>query len=314
MFDFLKTVKAAEDFSLKFEIHKRVPGVEPPRPHFPLRASDLLKDDYAFCPREHAFLDMGVASKKGSYVGTALRLTYNHGHYMEDQIRNDLVRDLAVGTWECEVCGHEHPSFGHAPKVKCPSCGWGHKWKYKEVRFEDKYTGVSGGIDLLVKTPKPKLMIIEIKTMAPDKFKDLVAPLAEHRARTTLYMHLASKTKLAERVNLNEARVIYAVKSYGIKDETLATNGIKDSPFSPFKEFPLTRDDTILNTPLARARTLKVWRDTKKGIPCGICPNGLVKRAQQCSAVSACFSGKYPSTLTWPELGAPKHPGKTLIE
>jgi hypothetical protein len=158
-------------------------------------------------------------------------------------------------------------------------------------------------------------MMTELKTMAPDMFKELVAPLAEHKIRTALYLKLISKSVLphAERVNQNEARVLYVMKSFGVKDPSLKEMGLKDSGFSPFKEYTVQRDDAILATPLARARVLKVWRDSKQGMPCGICPNGLSKRAQSCAAVSACFSGKYPNTMTWMEEGFPKHPGKTLI-
>lgn len=318
MYSFLKNIKASgtSSFSPKLEIHRSVPRTDPPREHFPLRASDLMNDKYEFCPREHAFLDLQVASKKGEFIGTAQRLTFNHGRFMEDQIRNDLLRHLAVGDWVCGVCGHQLNTFSEAPKIKCPSCGWGHKWQYNEVRYEDPYTGVSGGLDLLLKCGAPQHLMVELKTISPDMFKELVAPLAEHKARTALYLRLVAQSTIphSDRVNSKEARVLYAMKAYGVKDESLKANGIKDSAFSPFKEFRVTRNDDILATPLARARVLKVWRETKKGMPCGVCPNGLMKRAQSCSAVSACFSGKYPSTLTWTENGHVKHPGKNVIE
>jgi hypothetical protein len=301
--------------SLKFELHKRIAGWEEPRPHFPLRASDLLKSTAEFCPREHAFMDMGVASKKGSFVGTSLRMTFNHGSFMERQIRDVYLRDIVVGQWKCGICNHIHPTFGKSPKIKCPSCGWGTQWTYNEPRFEDSDTGVSGGIDALLDIGQPKLLIVEIKTISPDDFKTLVAPLAEHKFRTSLYLKLAETSKwgVSDRVNTKESKILYVTKSFGFKDETLKAAGIKDAAFSPFKEFTILRNDDMLSTPLAKAKVLKVWRDDKKGMPCGICPNGLTKRAQGCPAVAACFSGKYQSTLTWEDAGSPKHPGKTLV-
>jgi hypothetical protein len=260
-------------------------------------------------------MDMGVASKKGSFVGTSLRMTFNHGSFMERQIRDVYLRDIVVGQWECGICKHVHPTFGKAPTVKCPSCGWGHKWEYKEPRFEDNYTGVSGGIDMLLDIGQPKLLIIEIKTMTPDDFKTLVAPLAEHRLRTSLYLKLAetSQWEASSRVNTKESKIIYVTKSFGFKDETLKPAGIKDAAFSPFKEFTILRTDENLAVPLARARTLKLWRDDKSiGMPCGVCSNGLTKRAQGCPAVGPCWSGKYQSTLTWIENGAKRHPGKVV--
>lgn len=301
--------------TLKFELHKRIAGVEPPRPHFPLRASDLMSDKTEFCPREHAFMDLGVASKKGSFVGTSLRMTFNHGNFMERQIRNTYLRDIVVGNWECGICKHVHPNFGKAPLGKCPSCGWGHKWEYQEPRFEDGETGVSGGIDMLLDVGQQKLLIVEVKTMTPDDFKTLAAPLAEHKMRTSLYLKLAASStwSASNRVNTSEAKILYVTKSFGFKDETLRAAGIKDAAFSPFKEFTIKRNDSIITTPMAKAKVLKVWRDTKQGMPCGVCPNGLTKRAQACSAVAACFSGKYQSTLTWNQDGAPRHQGKKIV-
>jgi len=310
----LKALKAPLP-TLKFELHKRIAGWEDPRPHFPLRASDLLSTKGEFCPREHAFMDMGVAAKKGSFVGTSLRMTFNHGSFMERQIRDVYLRDIVVGEWECGICKHTHPTFGKAPKIKCPSCGWGHKWEYKEPRFADEESGVSGGIDMLLDIGQPKLLITEIKTMTPEDFKTLAAPLVEHKLRTSLYLKLAESSTWAasDRVNTKESKILYVTKSFGFKDETLKAAGIKDAAFSPFKEFTIARNDAMLATSMSKAKVLNVWRQTKQGMPVGVCSNGLCKRAQGCPAVGPCFSGKYQSTLTWYEDGVPKHPGKTAI-
>jgi hypothetical protein len=170
---------------------------------------------------------------------------------------------------------------------------------------------------VLVKFPqKPKLHVTELKTMAPDEFKNLVAPLAEHRQRTVFYLQAVAQSglELAQRIDTSEASVLYVSKAFGCKDTTLKENGIKDAPFSPFKEFVIKRDDSLNATPLARARVLKVWRDTKEGMPAGICSNGLTPRAQSCSTCGACYSGKHPGTLSWLEKGKPRHPGKTVVE
>lgn len=301
--------------SLKFELHKRIAGWEEPRPHFPLRASDLLKKGEEFCPREHAFMDMGVAKKRGSFVGTSLRMTFNHGSFMEHQIRNVYLRDIVVGQWKCGICSSVYPVFGKAPTVVCDRCKWGHKWEYLEPRFEDSETGISGGVDCLLDVGQSKLLIVEIKTMTPEDFKTLAAPLAEHTFRTSLYMKLAEASTWlpSDRVNKKESKILYVTKSFGFKDESLKMAGIRDAPFSPFKEFTIHRNDSILATPTAKAKVLKVWRDTKEGMPCGICTNGLTKRAQSCPAIGPCFSGKYSSTLTWLEAGSPRHPGKTVV-
>ena len=301
--------------NLKHEIHKRLAGWEEPRPHFPLRASDLMSTKYEFCPREQAFMDLGLAQKKGQFVGTSLRMTFDHGSYMERQIRDVYLKDIVVGEWECGVCLQKYVLFGKCPTVKCAHCGY-KRWQYREPRFSHDDSGVSGGIDFLIQTAHPKVRVIECKTMAPDEFKTLVAPLAEHKVRTSLYLKLiASSTwEPAKRINTQEATILYVMKSFGIKDESMKAAGIKDQAMSPFKEFTVKRDDSLLDKKLSQATVLKRWRDDKsQGMPCGICPNGFSKRAQGCSAVSPCWSGKYPHQVTWLEDGKPRHANKKLL-
>lgn len=298
---------------VKDMIHQRLCGWEKPRPHGTIHASELMKE-LEFCPREWALLDLKQGKKKDQFVGTALRLTFDHGRSVEKAMRNDWLRDVAVGRWKCTSCGLIHPVFGKEPKGSC-SCGR-RAWEYDEARFTSASSGISGGLDLFIDMGEPKLRIVEIKTMDKDEFKKLEAPLAEHKFRTSLYMRLAEESadEVSQRVNTSFSTLLYVTKSFGFKDLTLKAAGIKDSPFSPFKEFIIKRDDSLTTTPVARATVLHRWRTNgMKGMPCGVCTSGLSKRAQQCSCVGACFSGSFPSTLTWLEAGVPRHPGKTVI-
>lgn len=301
--------------SIKHMIHGRLAGWEKPRSHDVLHASDLMKEQ-EFCPREHAFLTLGVVKKKDQFVGTSLRITYDHGRDMEWRLRNDWLRDAMVGNWECTVCGHTH-SFGKFPKVNCPSCGY-KRWEYVEPRFTSKHSGISGGIDGLVDVGATKHRILEIKSIDKDEFKKLAAPLAEHKFRTALYLKLAEESELPEsdRVNSQEASILYVSKSFGFKDESLKSAGISDSPFSPFKEFIVGRDDNLVATPVNKAYAYSHWKKNidDGGLPCGICHNGLTSRAQKCTAVAVCFSGKYPARYTWMEGGKPRHPEKELAQ
>lgn len=316
----IKSIKAKEQaVSIKHLIHSSLAGWEDPRPHGKIHASELFKEK-EFCPREWALLDLGAAKKKSEFVGTALRVTFDHGRDMEWRLRNEWLRDYMVGYWECGVCGHVHGTFGKAPKIGCPKCGWGSRWEYHESRLLDKESGVSGGIDGFLDIGQSKLRLLEIKSMDKDEHRKLVSPLAEHRVRTSLYLSLVAKSDLphTERINQQEATILYVSKSFGFKDETLKAAGIKDAPFSPFKEFLVSRDDSLYKTPLARAKALTTYRNkmtagVATGLPCGVCHNGLCKRAQQCSAVGPCFSGNYPSTITWLENGVPRHPGKSVV-
>lgn len=307
----LKAIK--KDISVKNMIHQRLAGWEPARPHTTLHASDLMKD-LEFCPREHALLDLGCGKKKDSYVGTSLRITFDHGKDIEWRIRNDWLRDIAVGYWACVNCHTRYHTFGKAPMVPC-NCGV-KKWEYDEPRFYSEKTGVSGGVDVLLEVGESKLRLVEIKTMDKDDHKKLVAPLAEHKFRTALYLKLIAESseQFADRINTKEANLLYMSKSYGFKDETLKAAGVHDSPFSPFKEFIIARDDTIATVPLNKATVLQAWRtDNTVGMPCGICPNGLNGRAQKCSTNAACWGGSHPNVITWEEHGKPRHAGKKVL-
>jgi len=310
----IKLLKALKkEVSIKNMIHSRLAGWEKPRSHAKIHASDLMKDG-EYCPRELALLDLGLGKKKDSYVGTALRITFDHGRDIEHRIRNDWLRDAAVGKWKCAVCGNHHATFGKVPKVAC-KCGY-NKWEYDEYRFMDEQSGTSCGVDVMLDVGEPKLRIVEIKTIDKDEWKKLVAPMAEHKFRTSLYLRLAhaSTDEVSQRVNTNVATLLYISKSYGSKDESLKASGIPDSPFSPFKEFTIHRDDSLSDVPLAKAEVATAWRqDRSKGMPAGVCHSALIGRAQKCPCAVACFSGKHPQVVTWMENGTKRHPDKPLL-
>lgn len=312
----VQSLNKGKEVSIKHMIHKELAGWQHPRPHGTLHASEVLKGE--FCPREWAFLDMGLAKKKKEFIGTAMRITFDHGRDMEYRLRNEWLRRFMIGFWSCRVCKHDHPTFGKVPMAKCPSCGW-EQWEYKETRLLSPTSGVSGGIDGFVDVGQSKAVILEIKSMDKDEHKKLAAPLADHKIRTSLYLRLADETlmKQSDRINTKQAKILYVSKSYGFKDESMKEAGIPDSPFSPFKEFSIDRDDSLTDDVLNRAKALTLWRklppDQNPGLPCGVCINGLTKRAQQCCAVGPCFSGHHPSTITWLHQGKPAHPGKPLI-
>lgn len=315
---FIKTMEKS-GVSIKHMIHRKLAGMESPRPHRPLRASSLLKKGYEFCPREHALMDLGKSKVKADFVGTSLRYTFDHGKDAEKRIRNVYLRDTAIGHWKCRVCKHVDPSFGHCPDPKpCPLCGYKFHWEYLEPEFDHPPTEVQCHIDILVKVPeRPKLVLVELKTMAGDEFKKLAAPLSEHKLRTILYLQLIAQSQWegTQRVDTSEASILYVSKAFGCKDEGLAAANVRDAPFSPFKEFTIKRDDSLNERTMAKARVLKVWRDLPKtdGLPGGVCKSIMEPRAKECAACSACFSGNFPATLTWPNAGTPQHAGKTIV-
>jgi hypothetical protein len=314
----LKTVKKIR--TIKMMIHEAACGWDEPRGREDIHASDLFKD-IEFCPREWAFSDMGLSRVKKHFIGAAQQITFDIGHDVEKRIRNDWLRKSVVGYWKCGVCGFTYPKWGKLPKVPCSRCGFSTQWTYNEVVVKHPESGVVGSIDAFVDTGEKKHRLLEIKTMDKDMHKKLIAPLAEHRYRTGLYLWLVEHSTLPEkeRINTSQAYIIYMSKSYGFKDNSMKEAGITDVPFSPFKEYTIERQDDTIKIPMAKAKVLTRWRGMVKnegsaGLPCGICINGLTKRAQSCPAISHCFSGNYLSSLTWLEDGKPRHSGKIVVE
>jgi hypothetical protein len=134
---------------------------------------------------------------------------------------------------------------------------------------------------------------IEIKSMDKDVFKDLHAPLSEHRQRTAFYLDLLSHSTWMDfdvKIQLDWAYVLYVCKGFGFKDDYEGRTGIADGMHSPFKEFKVKRaDHTTLKTVYDKALAVKQFK--KDGLlPKRICPSISCKRAKWCTVKKTCFA------------------------
>lgn len=258
-----------------------------------IHASDLTKDDPQFCPREIALLRITGKSRKDQFIGQALKVTFAIGEAYHDMIRNVWLRNIAVGEWKCPHCDHTI-GFSKLPKIACPNCG-SNKWEYKEVGFKSTELDITGSIDFIADLQLQKSVIVEIKSMDKDQFSDLIAPLAEHRIRTNLYLKIieSSESNLKDRITLDHARVIYVSKGYGKKD----ING----KFTPFKEYIVTRNDESLEPYVKKAIMMKKFTD-EGVIPCGVCKNSFDSRMKSCLAAPVCFGMSYPAGSVYKEV------------
>ena len=295
---FIKMFSQEAKPSLKFNIHRRLSGWEEARSKTLIHASDLTKE-HGFCPREIALLTITKKKQKGSFIGTSLRTTFDMGEALHDLLREKWGLHEAVGTWRCLRCGTLHkfckkPSTCLHPYLN-QECG-NKVFSYKEETFHVDSIGGVGNMDMLVDLGESKLRVVEIKSIDKDQFKALEAPLAEHKWRTNLYMRMIEQSTHPNKtaINCTEGLVFYICKGFGVKDESLSKAGIKDGGFSPFKEFWVKRDDSTTQDIWMKAELLHQFRVGDGKMPKGICPTGLCKRAQECPAVQACFSGQYP--------------------
>lgn len=300
---FLKKAKEMQPKkTAKYFLHQHLSGFDPARSMMNIHASELTKTE-GFCPRAYALHDVTGIKPKDSWLSTSEQVTFQMGRDLERNVVNwfaDMGR--AVCHWKCVACGTLH-QFCLRP-VKCETCGT-KKLEPKEVRFTSAKTGASCGVDMLLALGGPKLVPHELKTMDKDEFKALKAPLAEHKWRTNFYCKIIaeSDSPWASQIDTSLAFIMYVSKGgYGCADPEVKQWGLSDS-FSPFKEFEIVRDDKLTKDLALRAKVVKDFRDGKVGMPCGICPTAMAKRAAGCTFKKACFSGDHPPEYDWNSNG-----------
>ena len=293
--------KKLKDFmpqrNLRYLLHDHLSGFEAPRSLRKVHASELTRPE-GFCPRFYALADAAKIKPKEEWLGAADIATWQLGRMWQDSIVHwfaDMGR--AVGHWKCLACNQLH-EFQKRP-VKCAGCG-SRAFKPEEVRFESAVSGASCGIDMMVDVGDPLLLPVEIKSMAKDPFKELLAPLAEHRLRTALYLRLIAESEhpWSSLVQHDRAKVLYVCKGGYVADPELKRWGLADR-YSPFKEFDVGRDDAQTEEPSRRARVVKDYRSGAVAMPSGICSNALARRARQCPLAKLCFSGDHPPGYHW---------------
>lgn len=259
-------------------------GVQKARGYRPLHASALTYESKPFCAREIALCDLLDRPMKDEYINSTLQATFDVGWMMHHLVTDRWLKDIAVGRWKCPACG-THSPFDHYPEV-CKECGNKHGFNYVEEVFIHPKLEVSGSIDILVHLQGDQLEAVEIKSIDKDEFRDLVAPKAEHRVRSQLYLCLIeeSNSPVKKLVNIDHARILYVSKGYGAKGS--------DGKVSPFKEFVVPYDYDSSEPYLNMAQRVQDWY--QEGImPPRICHNTAVPRVKQCACPKECFSGKY---------------------
>lgn len=302
----LTFAKKAKDFlpvkSLKFMLHEHLCGKEPGRTIKNIHASDLTKPE-GMCPRYYALHDVTETDQKDEWLTTSEQVTFHIGRVLQDAVVNWFAdMGKAIGHWQCLGCGHLH-EFQLRP-TKCETCE-GSSFVPKEVRFVSAVTGASCGVDMLLSLGQDTLTPVELKTMDKDQFAALVAPLSEHRLRTNLYLRIIAESDQpwSEKVNTKTAKIMYITKGgYGSTDPELAKWGNKEK-FSPFKEYDVERSDKATDAIMLRAKVVKDFRDGQVGMPTGVCPTALSKRAVYCSKKHPCWSGQFPPEHDWSKEG-----------
>lgn len=284
-------------FSVKDLIVQGLEQARKDRPPFPVHASALTRQDRAFCPREVVLAKVLGVTGKTTVLPHPLVMTFDEGRDKQWRINNEYLRPHMVGYWKCVKCGVES-AFGKVPHGGVHPCKFGHhKWEYEEPVFRHK-AGFVGSVDGIVEFTPAKRRILEVKIIksenvksssTPD-FRSLVAPLAEHRIRTKLYLKLAAEGSPKLTIDTSAAHVLYVCRGYGLSD---GRGGI-----TPIKEYIVERDDSEVEIYLQMAAAVVKSLETDS-FPQRICKTAMERRAEACSVCQHCFSGKYPATVEW---------------
>ena len=272
-------------------LHHTLHRTEPHRGMERIHASELTRED-GFCPRAYALYTAAKPKLRGEELNTSQQMTFRIGRDQQDAIVHWLAdAGRVIGDWFCYGCETLHQWTERPDQCQC-GCRF---FKPEEVRFRHGATGASCGVDCLF-FDGADLIPLELKTIDKEKFKDLSAPLAEHRARTGLYLDIirGHPRPLAQTVSTEKGLVLYVSKGgWGVQDETVKGWG-EGEYFSPLKEYWVKRG--VKPSPyLTPAQVVSDYRAGQIGMPKGVCDHALAGRAKVCPMRKPCFSGKYPA-------------------
>lgn len=282
------------ELSLRQMLHKHIQYVEEERDPANLNASTVTWQEREFCAREPIIRRQLKIPLRKKRITTAEAVTFEWGRETERRVQR-WFRDMgmAVGDWKCahKPCGKLH-RWQTQPKA-CGTCG-GESFIYEERRAYSKLSGIGCGLDLVLNVGKPKLRLLEVKSLDKDKFKDLAGPYAEHKIRTQLYLRCIDESEDPQLKDIatDAAKILYVSKGgYGTMAPDMLTWDFQDGKFSPFKEYVIERSDERTDALVARARA--AWEALQGGaMPERICSSLSSPRAQDCPAAQACFNAK----------------------
>ena len=173
---------------------------------------------YYLCPRQWILQHFFPENKKEAFSGDLLRL-FQIGHKTHDAVQTEWLGPAGVlkGRWICTICEHVHHDC-FMPE-KCGSCSVKQtKLRYKEPGCGHKGLNIKGHSDGIVVPGRHEGDMtewgLEAKTIKPENFKPLKAPLPAHLHQFNVYMHLL---KLERGIFLYFCKSSGAVKEYRVE-------------------------------------------------------------------------------------------------
>lgn len=259
--------------------------VQAPRPGHYLHVSDLLTK----CIRKKALAYYFEVAPAGRRLYLTDILTFAQGDAIHNTLKAEFresAPDMLWGKWscKCEQLFHTEPClYSDTDREEvCPHCNT-HVDTYHEVSMFDEEFWIVGNPDVLFYMRAANAFHVgELKSIAPDQFKELNRPKPEHVLQVVFYWLLMHRLgyPLTDRVS-----VFYASKGYQFKGK-------------PYREFlidpqaELHRLDDMLEA--AREHKASILSIQAEGeevvLPVRVlCQSEDSKEAKKCELCRECF-------------------------
>lgn len=246
-----------------------------------IHVSDLLGSGK--CTRKTALKERFGLSVAPQNLSLTDSLTFAQGDAIHDVLKGRAARGgprSVWGTWKC-ACGTTRTKSPCLldevdQTVKCSACNSPQNI-YEEVPMRDKELMIVGTPDLILYLHAHEAFYVtELKSIAHEKWKELVRPDPEHVMQVLFYWYLMHRKgyRLANRVS-----ILYATKGWMFSG-------------TPCKEFSFDAQSMLhrLEPYLEDAKALKESR-SGGALPMRICASERAPVAQKCEACSVCFKG-----------------------
>ena len=257
-----------------------------PRPGKHIHVSDLLSK----CIRKIALVERYELPARLASLSLNDSLTFAQGEAIHDVLKARAARGGARnlwGNWSCR-CGSlttKKPCL--LAEVDASICGVCETPadRYQEIPMMDEELMIVGTPDVIMYLPEfDAFHITELKSIAHDRWTELIQPIPDHILQTMLYWFLMNRKgyKLTSRPS-----VVYATKGWLFNK-------------SPIKEFSFDAATAIkrLDPYLEDARALKQARAGGRLPARTVCASIQAPEAKKCEACQVCFKGSDDSPKT----------------
>jgi hypothetical protein len=256
--------------------------------NYSIHVSDLSN----FCLRRYILCRQhNIPFNKIKSIPIGTGFTFDIGNKVQDIIFTRVAHfkiEKMIGIWVCPICNTQYDGLKPAACSKCnPPHGF-NSFKYKELKLHYNITDkknnvhtITGNIDLPILYADDKTILIhEIKSIKPDDFDTMDAPLPNHQIQLKGYLWLAKKNKnkykhLGFKFHTKSGIILYASKLAKVE---------------PFKVFQVNLDIATEKIFDKIEKDLKTFSNRNK-LP-RICQSSYSKKARNCPEVNACWHDK----------------------